>query len=182
MMNPKIKLSIEKATTKKHNKQRNETPWGKQDTYHKTEAESYRPHRSMFKKWLETTINYVIQHPKYGKKINPRDNYEVYLRLVEEKEMKKLAAKYKHSGDTVSVLSFPSEVPLDLGQPDLGDIVMCGKSIFREAAEMHIEHKVHWEHLFIHSILHLMGWEHGDEMENLENEIIKECDLPSPRN
>lgn len=188
MIKPKIKLTLDKVANKKYlshkQKQATASIRGKErkDTHEKEAPEDYRPHKSLFKNWLKTAITFLVNHPEYQKQLPPRESYEVYLRLVEEEEMKHLTSKYKHSGKMASVLSFACEVADSIELPYIGDIVMCGKVIYNEASEVHLDYKIHWGHLFIHSILHLLGWQHGEHMEKLENAIMEECGLPAIHN
>ncbi|MBE8182836.1 MAG: rRNA maturation RNase YbeY [Candidatus Portiera sp.] len=184
MIKPKVKLTLDKPTHKKHlsHRQRLVNIFGKEDTHNSENPWEYRPHKSLFKSWLTTSLVNLTNHPQHQAKLNSRKSFEVYLRIVEEKEMKQIAAKNKHNADLVSVLSFPCDMSDELGLAYIGDIVMCGRHIYNEASEMHIDPKIHWGHLFIHSLLHLSGWEHGKEMEELENTIMQECGLPALHN
>lgn len=180
MIKPKVKLVIDKPAHKKHlsHRQRLKNIFGKEDTHNSEKPWEYRPHKSLFKSWLTATLTHLANHPQHKKQLGTRDSFEVYLRIVEEQEMKKIAAKNKHNADLVSVLSFPCDMADDLGLAYIGDIVMCGRHIYREASDIGIDYKVHWGHLFIHSLLHLNGWHHGEDMEELENTIMQECKLP----
>lgn len=181
MIKPKIKLVIDKPSHKKHlsHKQRLINIFGKEDTHNSEKPWDYRPHKSLFKHWLMTSLVHLVNHPQHQAKLDSRESFEVYLRLVEEKEMRQIAAKNKHSADLVSVLSFPCDMANELELPYIGDIIMCGRHIYDEATDMNIDPQVHWGHLFIHSTLHLAGWKHGKEMEELENIIMRECKLPA---
>ncbi|MCH9665078.1 MAG: rRNA maturation RNase YbeY [Gammaproteobacteria bacterium] len=181
MIKPKVKLVIDKPATKGHlsRRQRLANIFGRKHLHRNEVPWDYRPHKSLFKNWLTTTLVLLANHPQHQKLLNKRNNFEVYLRIVEEPEMRKIAAKSKHNADLVSVLSFPCDMSDELGLAYIGDIVMCGKHIYHEANELHIDPQIHWGHLFIHSLLHLFGWEHGEKMEELENLIMQECELPA---
>ena len=182
MTKPKITLIIDKAAHKKHlpHKQRL-VNLVKRRYKHKSEVTAdYRPHKKLFKQWLETSIMYILADAKCQAKFKNKDSYEIYLRLVEEAEMKQIAAKSKHNKKNPEVLSFPcEEFPEKLNLAYLGDIVMCGSFIYNEAREINLDFKTQWGHLFIHSILHIFGWEHGEQMEKLENKIMRECGMPA---
>ena len=181
MSNFKVKLVLDKAASRKYtaHTKKKETLAVKDDIHNKEDLAGYRPHKSLFKLWLTNSLDYLAQHSEHKKLLAEQDEYEVYVRLVEEEEMRHLSAKYKHSGESVSVLSFPCEDSRALGLPYIGDVVMCGKAVFNEAHEYHIDFKDHWGHLFIHSVLHLFSFEHGKEMEKLEDDIMKSCGLPA---
>ena len=175
----KIKLVLDKVAYKKYksNKQKQGTLGRREDFYNEKFVSSYRPHKSLFKNWLLESLRYIAESDKYNKLLDKQHIFEVYVRLVEEEEMRHLAAKYKHTGERASVLSFPCEDSKKLGLPYIGDIVMCGQYIFTEAQEHYVDFKSHWCHLFIHSVLHLLGLKHGKEMENIEDSIMNICGL-----
>ncbi|MFV9936608.1 MAG: rRNA maturation RNase YbeY, partial [Rickettsia endosymbiont of Haemaphysalis japonica] len=67
-----------------------------------------------------------------------------------------------------------------LGDSDymhLGDIAFCYEVIYNESCEQHKTFEHYFIHLLIHSILHLIGFDHQNDteaniMENLEIEIL----------
>ena len=149
-------------------------------TLHKFGEKFHRPHRTRFIKWAEATVNYAREQglPE-ARSIDDRTLLEINVRLVTEEEMRHLNAKHRRKASLTTVLSFPCEDSAPLGLPDFGDIVMCGKAIVAEAAESHLDIDVHWGHLFIHSVLHLLGFKHGKTMERAENAVMLVCDLPA---
>jgi probable rRNA maturation factor len=67
----------------------------------------------------------------------------------------------------------------------LGDVAFCYSKIKQEAADQNISFKDHFIHLFVHSILHLLGFDHDNEedadvMESLEVDILKDLFIASP--
>ena len=59
----------------------------------------------------------------------------------------------------------------------MGDIVLALETLKKEAKEQEKEFKEHLAHLFVHSALHLFGYDHENpddmaEMEALEDEIL----------
>jgi probable rRNA maturation factor len=78
------------------------------------------------------------------------------------------ALKLQHLGieEATDVLSFPIDAREDLpvGVPrQLGDVVLCPQ-VVGEA----------WRAPLVHGLLHLLGYEHGDEMERRERELLPE--------
>lgn len=132
----------------------------------------HRPHKSQFKRWFSQTMDYVTQLDSHSHKINGREELSLCVRLVEKEEMLHLAAQFRHKSDSNTVLSFPCEDSIPLQLPLLGDIVMCGEMIVNEARNHHLDFKEYWAFLFIHSLLHLLGFNHGEEMEEIENAIM----------
>jgi len=69
--------------------------------------------------------------------------------------------------------------------PLLGDLVICVPVVEKEATEQHKQLTAHWAHLVIHGCLHLLGYDHIDdieaeEMENLERQLLAEIGYPDP--
>jgi probable rRNA maturation factor len=67
----------------------------------------------------------------------------------------------------------------------LGDIAMAGETVLREAAEQGTEPAHHLQHLTVHGLLHLLGYDHENsddatEMETLEIDILARIGVPNP--
>ena len=116
---------------------------------------------------------------------------ELTIRLVDEPEARELNRTYRHKDYATNVLSFPAELPegpggvalLDI--PLLGDLVICVAVVEREAAEQGKTLDAHWAHLVIHGCLHLLGYDHAEdveaeEMEALERHLLAELGHPDP--
>jgi len=109
------------------------------------------------------------------------DPLEVSLRVVDEAESRELNRRYRGKDRPTNVLSFPAggdglSWPPGMERP-LGDIVICGPVVDREAREQGKERDAHWAHLLVHGTLHLLGYDHeevaaAEEMEALETRIL----------
>lgn len=118
------------------------------------------------------------------------DPLQVTIRVVDEEEMKSLNRDYRNRTGSTNVLSFPfdlpEEIPIELlGEPILGDIVLCAPVIEREAVEQNKSFEAHWAHMLIHGNLHLMGYDHiqltdAEVMENHEIRILKSIGFENP--
>lgn len=107
------------------------------------------------------------------------------IRVVGEKESQQLNHDYRHKDKPTNVLSFPFDAPPDLGKTHLGDVVICAKVVLREAKEQGKQVKHHWAHLVIHGCLHLMGYDHendmdAQQMETMERDILAGLNIPDP--
>jgi probable rRNA maturation factor len=105
------------------------------------------------------------------------DDCEISLRLVDEPEMAQLNSDYRGRKGPTNVLSFNSDLPVDLGVPLLGDIVICAPLVRREANEQGKSRTAHWAHLTVHGTLHLLGFDHledaeAETMEHLESQVM----------
>jgi len=115
---------------------------------------------------------------------------EVSIRIVDEEEGRDLNKQYRDKNGATNVLSFPArnEALHNLPQNhpcSLGDIVICGPVVEREAAAQHKETRSHWAHLLVHGTLHLLGHDHevdadAKEMEALETRILRRRGVADP--
>ncbi|MBR6633958.1 MAG: rRNA maturation RNase YbeY [Clostridia bacterium] len=109
---------------------------------------------------------------------------EVSVTFVDGEEIKALNRDYREKDSVTDVLSFPtlddeSEiVPFDNEAVALGDVIICFDRCAQQAEEF--GHSVEREvaYLTIHSVLHLLGYDHMVEDEEKEmtakqDEIIK---------
>ena len=83
------------------------------------------------------------------------------------------------------MLSFPADLPQEVGLTLLGDIIICAPIVAEEAREQHKTAEAHWAHLTIHGTLHLLGHDHhaepqATEMESLETRILQSLGFPDP--
>jgi probable rRNA maturation factor len=108
--------------------------------------------------------------------LKDKEDAELTLRLVDEAESRDLNSRYRGKDAATNVLSFPAQIPPDLGIPLLGDIVICAPLVDEEARAQGKPVQAHWAHLVIHGVLHLLGHDHEAEQEAREMETL-EVDL-----
>lgn len=104
----------------------------------------------------------------------------VCIALSNDANVKALNATYRGKNYPTNVLSFPSSV-----QGTLGDIVLAAETVLREAREQEISPQHHLQHLIIHGILHLLGYDHetadqAEIMESLEIRILSQLGISNP--
>ena len=110
---------------------------------------------------------------------------QLAIRIVDEDEGKKLNKQWRHKDYPTNVLSF-SMSGLELIAPEiLGDIVICAPVVTTEATEQSKSLHMHWAHMVIHGVLHLLGYDHSieedaEKMEGLETIIMKQLGFPDP--
>jgi probable rRNA maturation factor len=113
------------------------------------------------------------------------DEAEVSVYIVDEAESQELNSQYRGKDKPTNVLSFPADIPEEVGIPLLGDLVVCAPVVEREAEEQGKTLEAHWAHMLVHGSLHLLGFDHIDDneaetMEALETEIITGLGFPAP--
>jgi probable rRNA maturation factor len=110
---------------------------------------------------------------------------EVSVYIVDEAESQELNAQYRGKDKPTNVLSFPADIPDEVGVPLLGDLVICAPVVEREAQEQGKTLEAHWAHMLVHGTLHLLGYDHveddeADVMEALETRLITQLHFPAP--
>ena len=107
------------------------------------------------------------------------------VRVVGEEEMAQLNRRYRGRNQPTNVLSFPIEPLSGMCTNLLGDIVVCGPVVDREAAIQHKPPMGHWAHMVIHGMLHLVGYDHESDqeataMETLEKSVLERLGFSDP--
>ncbi|WP_343152530.1 rRNA maturation RNase YbeY [Buchnera aphidicola] len=119
-----------------------------------------------------------------GKKNTKKKNF-ITIRIVDTKEIKQLNFMYRNKKKPTNILSFPYNIHLNSNNILLGDLVICSKIIKEEAKKQKKTIKEHWAHIFIHGVLHLLGFDHinkkeAKKMESLECEILNKLGFKNP--
>ncbi|NBD96504.1 MAG: rRNA maturation RNase YbeY [Gammaproteobacteria bacterium] len=109
----------------------------------------------------------------------------VNLRLVDEVEGRALNWRWRGIDRATNVLSFPASAPPAGGVRVLGDVVLCGPVVAREAREQGKTVEDHWAHLVAHGLLHLLGYDHINpaeavEMEDRETRLLAGLGIANP--
>lgn len=113
------------------------------------------------------------------------DSAELSIRIVAPLESQELNNQYRGKDSSTNVLSFPFEMPEGIELDLLGDLVICAEVVSCEAIEQNKPLFNHWCHMVIHGVLHLLGFDHinnleAEEMEQLEREILATLNIPDP--
>lgn len=103
---------------------------------------------------------------------------EIELIITSNAEIQLLNASYRSIDKATDVLSFPyDEAPM----APLGSIVISEDFVREKALELSHQNGDELALLFIHGLLHILGYDHetdDGEMRNKEEELIKEFELP----
>ncbi len=119
------------------------------------------------------------------------DGPEITLVLTDDAEVARLNHRFRGIEGPTNVLSFPTGEPVTgAGAEDgppimLGDIVIALETAAREAERDGKPLDDHLQHLVVHGLLHLLGYDHQGEsqaadMESLEVEILSRLGVPNP--
>ena len=110
----------------------------------------------------------------------------VSLRFINIRNMKKLNYSFSGSNKETNVLSFPSDPnETDENNNSVGDIAICVDVLKKEAKEQNKDFLDHLLHLFVHGILHLLGYRHDSDreaskMEQIEKSILSKLGIEDP--
>lgn len=126
-------------------------------------------------KAIEKAVETVLEAEKR------EGDFEVSVSFVTSEEIRQLNREYRNVDSETDVLSFPMNDEFD-GRIILGDIVLSTRRIIEQANDF--EHTLEREmiYLTVHSMLHLLGYDHidsteKDKMRAREKEIMKELKI-----
>lgn len=106
------------------------------------------------------------------------DEAEISVTFVTDEEIRELNAQFRGIDRATDVLSFPQfedvqDIP-DEGPAVLGDVVISLERARAQAEEFGHSEKRETIYLFVHSILHLLGYDHMEEDEKKEMRAAEE--------
>jgi probable rRNA maturation factor len=107
----------------------------------------------------------------------------VSIALSSDAEVAVLNAQFRGKAKPTNVLSFPAGFGAPAGF--LGDIILAEETVSREAAEQGTPFAHHVQHLVVHGVLHLLGFDHetaadAERMEALEISVLAELGIANP--
>lgn len=110
---------------------------------------------------------------------------ELTIRIVDVAESQMLNSTYRGKDKPTNVLSFPFEAPPGIELPLLGDLVVCAAVVKQEAIDQNKPLNAHWAHMVVHGCLHLLGYDHiedieAEEMESIETQLIESLGYNNP--
>lgn len=105
-----------------------------------------------------------------------KKQYQVSLAIVSAPVIKKLNKQYRHQDQITDVLSFVNRQARNKGG-DLGEILICYQQLLKQARQKQNSADKEFIILFIHGLLHLLGFDHKTKkqaqiMENIEAKIL----------
>jgi len=119
-------------------------------------------------------------------------NFSINLALSNDKTVHRLNKEFRHQDRPTNVLSFANiddedfENELEM-QEDvcLGDVIVAYETMVRESEELGVSFKDHFCHLWVHGMLHVLGFDHMIESERIEMEekeiaILKKLAIENP--
>ncbi len=119
--------------------------------------------KEFFDKFSERTFCYLVDE----------GDYDFDLIVVSEKEIRALNEKYRNKDEITDVLSFELKKNLFLGQ-----IFICLSYVQEQALKNNKKNDQELAEVFIHGLLHLLGYDDKtkkgfEEMVRIQKEILK---------
>lgn len=131
---------------------------------------------------IEAAARALAADPRFAARLPA----EACVALSDDATVRGLNARFRGKDKPTNVLSFPALERFGEASPQmLGDIVLAQETIEREAAEQGVAAAHHLQHLVVHGLLHLLGFDHeteqeAQEMEGIEIEVLAGLDIPNP--
>ena len=118
---------------------------------------------------------------------NALEQSELLIRLVSPVEIQVLNKEYRNKNQVTNVLSFQSEIPDEVEESILGDVVICVDVVREEALVGDKKFADHLTHMAVHGILHLIGHDHEDitsayKMESIEIDFLDKLGISNSYN
>ncbi len=147
--------------------------------------------------FVEKTIQKIIPLTDLKKILKKNFILEISVSLVSDLQMKKINWEFRGKNKATNVLSFPAldeNLIRQIGLKELvehheylflGDIIIAFETLKKESLAQKKKFHDHLIHLILHSILHLIGYDHEEEkmakiMEDLEVKILKKLKIKNP--
>ncbi len=123
---------------------------------------SWRIPRNFLEEWIQD-----LEKELKKRAIVDLRKWELTLVFVEKTQIKKLNLDFRSKPKVTDILSFSGMTELDLGE-----LVLCGEVVDKQAIDHEISRREELGYLIIHGVLHLLGYEHEkggqDEKEMFE--------------
>ncbi|WP_312650420.1 rRNA maturation RNase YbeY [Aminipila sp.] len=129
-------------------------------------SEERMPGQAVVEKMIEAGELCVLEEG-----MNP-DYIVVSVTFVDEEEIHSLNKQYRGVDRITDVLSFPqfddlNDIPEE-GEVCIGDVVICPEQALLQADDFGHSPERELIYLFVHSIFHLLGYDHMEEADKLE--------------
>ena len=110
------------------------------------------------------------------------DEVEGSVSFVGDEEIRDLNRDYRGVDRSTDVLSFPMDDEFIIDKRILGDVIINTKRVMEQAEELGHSHERELSYLTVHSILHLLGYDHIDDedkkkMREREKLSMKELEI-----
>ena len=128
---------------------------------------------------------------KYTSSFLKKKKLNFSVLLTNDEEIKEINFKYRNLNKPTNVLSFQSMIDKSNyfknteKEIHLGEIIISMERIFCESRINNVLFKDHFIHIFLHAILHILGYDHEidserKKMEKIEISILENLGIKNP--
>ncbi len=114
------------------------------------------------KNLIEKSIAAVLKIEKLD------ENVEVSVSFVGDDEIRDLNREYRGVDKSTDVLSFPMDDEFIIDNRILGDVIINTRRVMEQAEELGHSNERELSYLSVHSILHLLGYDHMEDKDKKE--------------
>lgn len=114
------------------------------------------------KNLIEKSIAAVLKIEKLD------ENVEVSVSFVGDDEIRELNREYRGVDKSTDVLSFPMDDEFIIDNRILGDVIINTRRVMEQAEELGHSNERELSYLTVHSILHLLGYDHMEDEDKKE--------------
>ena len=118
---------------------------------------------------IGTVVKKTLKELQDLKKIGVGLDIEISIALVSKNRIAELNQQYRQHNGPTDILSFSYENNKKALE---GELILCPAVIKENALEDEIEFREELSKNIIHGILHIVGYEHGEKMFSLQNNIL----------
>ncbi|MEO0347928.1 MAG: rRNA maturation RNase YbeY [Pseudomonadota bacterium] len=141
--------------------------------------------------WLQPVVATTLAQYSWPKALR---NCELSFNFTDDATIAELNTDFLQQQAATNVLSFPTQsispgnttdIEVSGDYCHLGDIVLAHQYICTDATNLNLNFEHHLIHLIVHSILHLLGYDHlkdseAEQMEAKEIAILKLFSIENP--
>jgi len=133
---------------------------------------------------IKAAVDALAAHPAVAGELPA----QACIAVSSDADVRTLNRDWRSKDRPTNVLSFPAAggAPQEPGAPRfIGDVVLARETVLAEARDLGIPAAHHLQHLTVHGLLHLLGFDHEDDamaqdMEALETAILATLGVPDP--
>jgi probable rRNA maturation factor len=134
---------------------------------------------------INKIIENILNH-KNDLDFNKNINYNCNFILTDNKLIKQMNKKFLNKKKPTDVLTFASELNIkNKKKQKICDIFLSAEIIFKDARTNGVSFYNHLTHLFIHSFLHINGYNHNqlidfNKMKKIEIKVLNKVGVSDP--
>ncbi len=103
-------------------------------------------------------------------------NYDLSVSFVGTEKMRAVNKANRKIDKATDILSFP----IELGSYGSGEIYICMEKVLQKSIAFEISMKKYLEYVLVHGMVHLLGYNHGDDMDSVEKKYTKKLNIIYP--